>query len=355
MLTRLFPTPAFLSLPAIGIDFSDNTMRFIALKETSNGLIPSQFGEMPIPEGCMKGGRIADEKLFTAFLSEVRKKYRLKYVRVAIPESQTYSFTTTLDILAAKDIRSAIELVLEDNIPLRAAETVFDYHVLSQTESSIRVQVVAIADASVQGFCDAFLGAGLVPVSFELDSQAIARAVVPAGDDKAYMIVDFGANRTGITIAAKGIAVFTSTLEFGGNLLVEKLQKDLNLSLEEARRVKWEYGLSKNAEHKAVFDSLVVGVITLKEEIARRFVYWQEKKEELGEFPSIDTVYLCGGHGNMKGLDDYLSVELKLKVVLANPWVNCLSFERVIPDISSDLAMSYVTTIGLALAEHVHE
>lgn len=355
MLTRLFPTPTFLSLPAVGIDFSDNTMRFIALKETTNGLIPAQFGEMPIPEGCMKGGRIADEKLFGTFLSEVRKKYRLKYVRVAIPESQTYSFTATLDSLAAKDIRSAIELVLEDNIPLRATETVFDYHVVSHSEDVLRVQVVAIADVSVQSFCDTFLSAGLVPVSFELDSQAIARAVVPTEEEGACMIVDFGANRTGITIATKGIAVFTSTLEFGGNMLVEKLQKDLALSLEDARQMKWEYGLSKNAEHKAVFESLISGVITLKEEIARRSVYWQEKKEELGGFPAISTVYLCGGHGNMKGLADYLSVELKLRVVPANPWVNCLSFDRVIPDISSDLAMSYVTTIGLALAEHIHE
>lgn len=67
-------------------------------------------------------------------------------------ESQTYSFTLSLDNAALADIRGAIELVLEDNIPLRALETVFDYQILRQDDASVLVQVVAIAEASVEEF-----------------------------------------------------------------------------------------------------------------------------------------------------------------------------------------------------------
>lgn len=355
MLTRLFPTPSFLSLPATGVDFSDATMRFMKLSETMHGILPAYFGEATIPEGCMKGGRIADESKFTAFLVEMKKAHGLKYVRVAIPESQTYSFMLTLDVLAQGDIRGAIELVLEDNIPLRTIETVFDYQVLSANENSIVVQVVAISETAVQSFCSAFTGAGLIPVSFELDSQATARAIIKPSDEASYMIVDFGANRTGITIVANGTAVFTSTIEFGGKVLLDILQKDLGVSIEEAQRIKLEWGLSATGEHKNIFQLLVGGVSTLKDEINRRYVYWQEKREQNGKFPPITRVYLSGGHSNLRGLADYLSVGLKLEVVQANPWVNCVSFDVAIPSISAEASMSYVTSIGLALADYIHD
>jgi type IV pilus assembly protein PilM len=355
MLTRLFPTPSFLTLPPVGIDFSDATMRFIKLSETLHGLLPTQYAEDTIPEGCMKGGRIVDEAKFTDFLAKVRDEHNLKYVRVAIPESQTYSFTLTLDAAAAEDIRSAIELVLEDNIPLRVAETVFDYHILKQSPEGLVVQVVAIAQNTTESFCNCFLKAGLIPVSFELDGQAITRALLRPEDQGSYMIVDFGANRTSITIATNNIAVFTSTLEFGGKALLDILQKELGISLEEAQQAKRDFGLSTKGEHKNIFELLVAGVSTLKDEINRRYVYWHEKKVSQGEFENIETVYLCGGHSNLKGLADYLSVGLKLNVVQANPWANCVSFNNAIPDMPSEISMSYVTAIGLALTDYYHE
>lgn len=355
LLTRLFPTPSFVTIPTVGLDFSDATMRFIELSEGVHGLLPSRYAEMAIPEGCMQNGRIADEEKFTSFLRDVKKKYDLKYVRVSVPESQVYSFTLPLDIAAASDIRGAIEFVLEDNIPLKAIETIFDYHVLSNDEKNIIVQVVAVSEAVSESYFSCFMNAGLVPVSFELDGQAIARAVLKPDDTSSCMIVDFGANRTSITIVTNGTAVYTSTLEFGGKTLTQSLAKELNISLEEAQQLKHEYGLSSVGEHKNIFSILMGGVSTLKDEINRRFVYWHERKNQVGDFPAIDTIYLCGGHSNLRGLADYLSVSLKLRVVQANPWINCVSFNDAIPDMPYEISMSYVTTIGLALADFIYD
>ncbi|MEK7106094.1 MAG: hypothetical protein AAB895_01910, partial [Patescibacteria group bacterium] len=134
---RLFPTPAILTVPTVGLDFSDATMRFMSFGIERHGLMPKQFAESAIPEGCMKGGKIIDTEKLITFLKECKKKYKLKYARISIPESQVYSFTLSLDIASAKDIRGAIEFLIEDNIPLKAIETVFDYHVLSVSDRAI--------------------------------------------------------------------------------------------------------------------------------------------------------------------------------------------------------------------------
>lgn len=352
---RLFPTPALLSVPTVGLDFSDVTMRFMSFDIQRHGLMPKQFAESAIPEGCMKGGKIIDAQKLITFLSECRKKYKLKYARISIPESQVYSFTLSLDASSAKDIRGAIEVLIEDNIPLKAIETVFDYHILSVNDNAIVVQVVALPESVSTNYFNAFTEAGIIPVSFELEGQAIARAVLDPEDTGSCMIVDFGANRTGITIVTNRTAMVTATLDFGGNMLTEMLSKELKLSTVEAEKLKRSHGLATLGEHKDVFSVLANGISVLKDEINRRYMYWHEKKNQFGGFPAIDTIYLCGGHSNLTGLDEYLSASLRLKVVQVNPWKNCFSLDDTIPSMKREVSMSYVTAIGLALADYIYD
>lgn len=355
LLTRIFPTPDFLTLPAIGIDFSGRAMRFIELRKNNSTITPIQYGEVIIPDGCMQGGRISNEKLFTEFLQQVKKQYNFKYVRVAIPESQIYLFTLAIDSVVADDIRSAIELSLEDNIPLKAIETVFDFSILKVTGSTIIVQVVAVAEATVATLFSCFTMAGITPVSFELDAQSIARAVLPKSVKGSHMIVDIGAHRTSITVTAERGAVYTTTIDFGGQMLTQTLSTKLGISVEQAEALKKTVGLAHSVDHPDFFDALLVSILPLKDEINRRFIYWQEKKDQLGGFPSIETIYICGGHSNLQGLTDYLSAALKLPVVQANPWSNCFTFEEYIPDMQYGPSMSYVTAIGLALTDYLND
>lgn len=355
LLTRLFPTPSFIRIPAVGLDFSDATMRFIELRITTDGIVPRRYAEIAIPEGIMKGGRIVDSQKFIYFLKSVQKQHKLRYVHVSVPESQVYSVTLSLDATVTKDVRNAIELVLEDNIPLKVLESVFDYHVLSQSETEIVVQVVAMAESVARGYYDAFTQADMIPVSFELEGQAISRAVLTPQETGSYMIVEFGGNRTEITVITNGTAMVTSTIDIGGKMLTQTLAKELNISIEDAETLKREHGLTGVGEHKDVFSILSSGMSVLKEEINRRFVYWHDRKDQVGSFPAIDTIYICGGYSNLRGLDEYLSSSLKVRVVQANPWKNCLSLDTVVPAMSKEVSMSYVTAIGLALADYMYD
>lgn len=351
ILNRIFPTPKFFTIPTVGLNFSDATLRFIELVESIDGIVPNKFGEVEIPVGSLQNGRIMDEKLFTDFLRDVRIKNNLKYVRVSIPESQVYTATIPVDIEAKDDIRGAIELVLEDNIPLKVEETVFDYQVLFVKDKTIFTQVIAVTDSISESYHRVFTNAGFIPVSFELDGQAISRAVLKPGDSGSYMIVDFSNSRTSITIVTNNIAVFSSTLDFGGKNLMSAIIKELGITEEEAEKLEREFGMADIVGHKELFSILIGGISMLRDEIDKRYVYWHEKKNQNGIFPKIQTIYLCGGHSNLKGLVDYLRTSLKINVVQVDPWKNCLSYEKVIPKIHYESSMSYVTAIGLALVD----
>ncbi len=60
----LFPVPKFLAMPAVGIDISDDSIRFVELKNSKEGKILSKFGEQKIPSGLVLNGEIQNvEKL----------------------------------------------------------------------------------------------------------------------------------------------------------------------------------------------------------------------------------------------------------------------------------------------------
>ncbi len=352
---KFFPTPRFLSLSSVGLDFSDHSLRFVELTATRKGLRMRRYAEEKIPEGLVQGGRIINGEQFSGFLSEVRKKYKLKYVRVSLPEEHVYSFTTVIDTVEPNEVRSAIELSLENNIPIKAAEAVFDFAVVNRNETTMAVHVIAAAEQIASSYYDTFEAAGLIPVSFELEAGAIARSIIPEAATNSFMVVDFGDMKTGISIIANGLPVYTSTLDIGGAILTQMIAKEQSISFEEAEVVKKTYGISSPEENKKLFSLLVNGLSSLKDEINRRYIYWHTKKTDGVEFPPIEAVLLCGGDANLKGLSDYLSANLKLPVRLANPWQNMFSLDEIIPDLTFQKSLTYVTAIGLALGDYNYD
>lgn len=348
LFARLFPTPRYLRLGSVGLDFSDATLRVVELRETPNGLLPKQTLTRPIPTGILENGRVVDARALSEFLRKVKKEMKVTYARVSIAESQVYSFTTALDP-ASTDIRGAIELVIEGYIPLKLTETVFDYVVFT-TAPQLIVQVTAMSALASRTWADALEAAGIMPIAFELEGRALARAIVPAEVTKPVMLIDFGAHRTTVAIIYHHTVVFTSTIDFGGNRITDAIAKALGIDAASADELKRTVGLSSIDTNKPLFEVLTTNINVLKEEINRRYIYWHEKRQFQDIFPNVDTLYLAGGDSNLIGLVEYFRATLKLTVLLANPWQACVSFDTAIPEIPRADALSYATAIGLALA-----
>ncbi len=350
--TRFFPTPDLLSASSFGLDISDESVKFIELIITRNGIRAGRHGERNIPTGVMDSGKIKDTKRMEELLTALRKEEGIRSVRVSLPEQQVYLYQFQLDKEGLKSVRESIELSLEEHIPVPAEDAIFDYELISETEKSLDIQVAAIPKNVIENYLTVFENAEISVLSFELEAQAIFRAVVKKGDLGAYMIVDFGEKRTGIFIVSGGVVMFTSTLDIGGFTLNTMLQKSFNINHEEANKLKVEYGLQRNMENKEVFPVLLNSVSILRDEVAKHFVYWQTHKDETGkENPPIKKIILCGGDSNLIGLSDYLSTSMKTPVEMANVWINIENIENQVPTMSSKRALSFAAALGLALGD----
>jgi type IV pilus assembly protein PilM len=349
---RFFPAPSFFAVSSIGLELGEESLKFMELVNTKNGLRVGKHGEFIIPLGIIESGKIKNKKLMEEVLIKLKKEVRLKSVRVSLPEEQVYLFKLRLEKSGLVSIRESIEFSLEEHVPLQASEAIFDYEIVHEDAQSLELQVATIPKNVIDDYLFVFKNAGIFVQSFELEAHAIARAVIKKGDLETYMIVDFGEKNTGIFIISRGIVMFTSTLDVGGKTLNDMISKNFNINQKEAEIMKRKYGLERNTPNKELFPVLLNSVSILRDEVAKHFLYWHTHRDEEGKGnPPIKKIILCGGDSNLIGLVDYFAVSMKTSVEMANVWTNIIDTEKYIPDINFKKALSFAAALGLTLRD----
>lgn len=350
-LSHVFPPPRYLQMPAVGVDISDRSLKFAEVLEERGELRLGRFGKRTLPEGLIQSGEIKDKEKLAEFIRTNFQGMQGSFVVLALPEEKAYVSLVTLPKLAEGDIKEALDLQLEEYIPLSSAQAVFDYEIVSgEGEDHSDVVVVAFGRRLVEDYLEVVKAGGLSPLVFEMEAEALLRAVLPRRASGTSMIIDFGRTRTSFIIAHEGITRFTSTVGVAGEGLDRAIQRALKVEAVDAERMKKERGLVRTEKNEAVFNAILPTVSAIKDEVLRHMAYWNNHAEHVHKGKGeIERLYLAGGDSNLFGLPDYLSYELKIPTRLASPWVNITDFERYVPEITYNESLSYATAIGLAL------
>ncbi len=269
-----------------------------------------------------------------------------------MPEERAYLFETEIKHnVALKEVRSLLEFRLEENVPIPSREVFFDYMILPNpdNEKKAQVAVAAYAKETILKYYDACIEAGLRPISFEVEAQAMARAVIPDNTSEATMLVDFGKTRTGVGIVYQGALLYTSTIDIGGDQLSLAMRKVLGEGIpeKELTRLKNIEGLIRGVESTEVYDALLSTISVIKDELATRMQYWHMRSGVTNR--RITSVVLCGGSANLKGLPAYLTETLGVTALRGNVWENTFSLDSTVPPIDKRHSFGYATAIGLAL------
>ncbi len=169
------------------------------------------------------------------------------------------------------------------------------------------------------------------------------------------LLVDSGKARTGVAILKRGIPIFTSTVEIGGDHMTRAVMEALALKTEEEAEVfKNEHGLIPDGdETKKGYEALEKEAAQLAGEIARHYRFWDTRRAESGVRTSpVERVYLLGGSANLHGLPEYIAGKVQATTERPNVWRNLFSFDEYIPQIDYRASFQYATAIGLALRSH---
>lgn len=353
--SSILTPPRYLEMSAAGLDISDQAIRFMEFSKNKKGLVPVLFGEEKIPQGLIISGEINKKEELIKILSSLRQKYRLNFVKVSLPEEKAYFFKTEIPKVENGEIRQSIEFRLEENVPVRVDEALFDYSVISKDhEKSEHLDVIVsvVPKQVVESYAEALDKSGLTAVSFEVESKAIARSAIKKGVGGSAMIINIRDRVTVVTLVRGGAVRFTSAFAMGGNLITEALQKIFSVSFEEAEKIKNEKLYNENKESIAIFFSLASIVSVIKDEISKFYTYWLAKNDSNGESGGkISKIILCGKDAAIVGLKEYISQSLKIEVEMSDVWVNAFSLNDRLPEINFLESLNFAVAIGLAMPQ----
>lgn len=338
--------PNFLRFPIYAFDLSDQSYKYLLIKKNKVFFTVQDFGEGEIPKGIIEKGEIIKPDLLIKLLREIFKKKKISYVAIALPEEKGFLRTVRLSGVKEEEIGQALELQLEEHVPLPASEVAFVYHLSHQEQERFDVILEAFPKTIVNSYLDICSKAGALPVYIASELNATLRSIVPADFKKAAMLIDWGKTRTSFSIVENGLLRFATTISFGGVTLDEAIAKNLNVSLARAIELKKENGMLQKKGSEKIFEAIVPIVTAIKEEADKYLNYWQTHSEQR-EAP--EKIYLYGGDSNLLGLQEYLMRELGTDVSIADPWVNVPFPGKYLPEIEWKDSIRYTAAIGLSL------
>ena len=382
---------------AFGLDISDLSLKIVKLKKRGNFFTLSSYGKEEIEPGIIKRGEIKDEKKLAEIIRESIKKVRgeklkTNYVVASLPEEKAFLQVIQMPRLPEEDLKSAVIYEAENYIPTPLEEVYLDYQIVPPIYDHLDhldILIAALPKKTVDPYLSALKLAGFVPKVLEIESMAIARALIKGGaTTQPILLIDLGATRTSFIIFSGQSLRFTTSIPVSSTSFTEIISKNLGVTLAEAERLKIKYGLEEKIkinigdektnikkERGKIFEALIPALIDLVQQIKRYLDYYQthashehlppttfqknnsnkhKPQKVVGGLPpdgkGISKIYLCGGGANLKGLCELLSLELKIPVEMGNPWVNILIKEKKeVPELSYEESLKYTTALGLAL------
>ncbi|MEX2013734.1 MAG: pilus assembly protein PilM [Parcubacteria group bacterium] len=315
----LFPAPEFLLLSTAGIVISDIDIKFVRLQREilGDGFKLADSSKAETPEGVVSSGLINNPEKLVNILKEFSSRHGIPYSHAILPEEKAYLFTTTIGWVPREGLRDAVAFIIEENAPVSLAESVFDFEIVSESESAdeIKLTVSVLPKNVASAYVDVFESAGITPISFDLESQAIARAVIQRGDRRTHLIVNLSLNKTGFYVVEEEVVQFSTTSA---------------------------YGIGARDPYSYLGD--------LKAEMRKVFAFWNARTDKSGKLgEKIEKVVICGLGGSRADFVEKLLEESEVPHVLADVWVNMSPSRSHVSGMPLDQSLDYASAIGLVL------
>jgi len=345
-----------------GLDISDLSLKIIKLKKKGKLLGLASFGETSIKPGIIKEGEIKKEEELVKIIQEGLNKVKgepikTKYVIASLPEEKAFLQVIQMPRMPEEDLKSAVVYEAENYIPLPIEEVYLGSQIVLPVVNGLDhldILIAALPKKTVDPYIACLKKANLKPLALEIESLVIARALIKGERTTSpVLLIDLGATRTGFIVFSGHSLRFTFSIPVSSRGFTEIISRALKINLTEAEKLKIKWGLEKKKEGGRIFEALIPALTDLVQQIKKYLSFYRThaSHEHLpSDGKEVGKIFLCGGGANLKGLPEFLSLQLKIPVGIGNPWINILpESQKEVPELPFEKSLAYTTALGLAL------
>ena len=336
----------------VGLDIGSSAVKAVELKPGGKGAEYQlvNVGIEPLPPEAIVDGAIMDsgavidaiQRLFTG------QKIKTSDVATSVSGNAVIVKKISLPQMSPEELSESIHWEAEQYIPFDIQDVSISYEVIEGGGGgNMDVLLVAVKKDKISDYTSAISQAGKVPSVVDVDVFALQNCYeINYGLDpgRVVALLNVGASIMNINIVKGSVSIFNRDIAVGGNQYTDAIQKDLNLSFEQAEALKRGQRVDGAApENLTPILQAVSENIAL--EIQKTFDFFKATSSE----DRIDRIMLAGGTSKVNGLRDLLADRFEASVELMNPFNNVTYNPREFdPDFMNELGPQAAIAVGLA-------
>ena len=230
----------------VGLDIGSSAVKLAELKERKGDFVLQKVGIEALSPEAIVDGSIMDSSLVVEAIHRLNDHASAKNPNFATSLSGHSVIIKKIQVpaMSLEELAESIQWEAEQYIPFDINDVRLDYVVLNEEavgEGQMDVLLVAVKRDKVNDYMSVISQSGKTPALVDVDAFAVQNCYEVNYDLdplKVVALVNMGAAVTNINILARGHTVFWRDLSFGGNQFSEALQRELNLSFEQAEQLK---------------------------------------------------------------------------------------------------------------------
>ncbi len=337
---------------SIGLDLGSSYVKAVKLKESKGGYELELFDIHPLPPELIVDGAIIDSLRLTDSLKEMIKRAAIKTKDTVISISGHSSVIIkriSVPEMTEEELNESIKFEAEQYVPFDIDDVNLDFQIIGPKEEPGQMDVILVAVKKdiINEYLAVVREAGLNPIIVDIDSFALENMYgvnYEVDANRNVALLNIGASTINMSILKGGISVFTRDSSLGSNLHTEALQREFNISYENAERLK----RGEQVENISVENSAPIIEVASEEilsEIARSFDYYRSTTVH----EDISEVILSGGCALMANFPSMIAEKTGVQTRVAEPFRNIKIPKKFDTTYVEAMAPMMAVAVGLAL------
>ncbi len=335
----------------VGCDIGSSAIKLVELKPLKNNeyqLVHAALAELS--SQAIVDGAIMDASLVEAALSRLIADNGIRNPNFggSLSGHSVIIKKIQLPSMSEAELAESIQWEAEQYIPFDINDVNLDYVVLGQGDGdTMDVLLVAVKKDRIADYTSVITQAGRVPALMDVDVFALQNAFeVNYGQPQGTVaLVNIGASVMNVNVLHRGTTIFWRDVAFGGNQYTEAIQRELNLSREDAERLKLGERVGEHTVQQ------VLGVLnSVSEDLSQELQKTIDFFVATSSVERLDKVVLAGGSAQVLNLDQVLKERFQVEVEVMNPFRNIRYSESDFdPEWINRHAPAMAVAVGLAV------
>jgi len=351
------------------IDFGSRSIKVAKVHKVSDGYELDNYGVILSPEGAISSGEIFNPIVVADVLTKLIRDSGIRDNKaiIAITGQKVIVREIVFPLMEDKELTAGVMWEAPKYVPYDLDESIIDAEKVEEFvekdgNKMMRVLLVATPKSIIQPYMEVLRKARIKPKIIDIVSSANIRAFENNLSDKKEeeqdnsivdIILSIGASNTNLTLVEKGNLKFTRDILIGGNDLTKAIAKSLNISFDEAEKLKREtkiaLGKETEEEKKNESEKIIVKILNqITKEVRKSLSYYKTQSQKV----KYNKMILSGGCANIDNIKDLLSEQFEIPIIIGNPLEGIKIDERAF-DVEriKKLKDILATVFGLAMRE----